>query len=650
MLSISDIVVGSSERKINDFWNEEKKKIINDMHLQRQASESNQGRITEEMLKRIDNDRTVMVQLIDKNENLARNAVICQDRMRVLAVKIGQMEQDGMQRVIADNEYVRHGTGKFKRKFQWAMYDGDGLLIKRYDSWDELRNDERGFADYLKKTEAWQKAHKEEYDEKQEEVERQQDRDEQRAEKEEDQRDQRKQARSDKQRNRDNDLHNVDNNNQDRNQEQIHDKQKRKTANVRKLNKGKEEVKISFGDQLKTREKQIEQKAEAYGLTEDEAEELEYIQDELAKYMQKNHITVTHRHFVNEEPIYTEFNWKGDIVNRDRTVRHSKKQYCQCKSNEVCRTCWSFHIARLNKLGYIGNKCDLPIEEQTRKLEGYIKDNRLEKKVIIKPKLVGDKNVSYIERHYVPGEKKKENKKNEKDDKPPWEDEEYKVDRHGVNTSAAIMKQRNPREHPEIIITKSAIGVYPSGTQVMVFNTTSNMMFTAAHWLRMGVGKDLKDEDMVCLFGWPNTNITWGSFKWEQSKNDEKKIFKDMMKSKVPKEWLSLDLSPVKLKVFNKNVHIDLTTPARDAKDFRYARTTGKFVKESTRWNDDLQNQPTVDMTNSSLPGYSGSPVMESEGCCVGIAVGGDERNERDNVMLPFDSDLIQWINNSKNL
>jgi len=69
----------------------------------------------------------------------------------------------------------------------------------------------------------------------------------------------------------------------------------------------------------------------------------------------------------------------------------------------------------------------------------------------------------------------------------------------------------------------------------------------------------------------------------------------------------------------------------------------------SSRWNDEIQNQETADISNSSLPGYSGSPVMDAEGCCVGIAVGGDERNDKDNVMLPFDADLIMWINGQKN-
>jgi len=80
------------------------------------------------------------------------------------------------------------------------MYDGEGLLIKKkFNSYEELRNDEAGFADYLKKSNAWEQANKVEYEEQQEELERQQDRDEQRAEREEDQRDQRKQARSEKQ-------------------------------------------------------------------------------------------------------------------------------------------------------------------------------------------------------------------------------------------------------------------------------------------------------------------------------------------------------------------------------------------------------------------------------------------------------------------
>jgi len=371
------------------------------------------------------------------------------------------------------------------------MYDGEGLLIKKFNSYDELRNDEAGFADYLKKSNAWEQANKVEYEEQQEELERQQDRDEQRAEREEDQRDQRKQARSEKQKSYNNDFSNVDNNDR-KEQRQIHDKPRSRTSDKRKSNKAKEEVKIPIEEQMKTRERELENKGT---LTQNEVLELEYIQDELANWMAKNHQTV--RHFSTQENQWLDFNWKGDIVNRDRSVRHARKQYCTCKQNEVCKTCWAFHQARLRKLNIIGRDCKLPIEQQTEKLEKYVKTHKLEKKVIIKPKLLDGKNVAYIERHYVPGEKRK-NSGDYKDDAAPWEDPEYAikkkddVERHGVNSSAPIMKQRSPREHPEILITKSKIGNYESGTQILVFNTTSDKMFTAAHWIHMSVGKLLK--------------------------------------------------------------------------------------------------------------------------------------------------------------
>jgi len=222
-----------------------------------------------------DNKIKILQESLTKYSN---QAIAMGNQMRVMAIHISKLDQNTLLERHANDK-----RKKIKRKFEWSMYDGEGLLIKKFNSYEELKNDEAGFADYLKKSNAWEQANKVEYEERQEEFERQQDREEQRAEREEDQRDQRKQARSEKQKSYNNDFGNVDNNDR-KEQRQIHDKPRSRTSDKRKSNKAKEEVKIPIEEQMKTRERELENKGT---LTQNEVLELEYIQDELANWMEK---------------------------------------------------------------------------------------------------------------------------------------------------------------------------------------------------------------------------------------------------------------------------------------------------------------------------------------------------------------------------
>lgn len=68
----------------------------------------------------------------------------------------------------------------------------------------------------------------------------------------------------------------------------------------------------------------------------------------------------------------------------------------------------------------------------------------------------------------------------------------------------------------------------------------------------------------------------------------------------------------------------------------------------ATMWDDNISNVQHRKADYSSINGFSGAPIVDQQGRCVGINLGGRKSDNTENYYMPWNSGMVESMRSTK--